>query len=239
MDQRILFALAVFSLVSILRAPFNVTTTGPYTPFFIPVLIVVYLFLLFRAAPVFLAPSPAIRAMTARVMMCFIALLIIGLGINSVRRFRRINTFTVSSARGNFVTLPEIGEPLQAAIRYAKTNTKPGEYVLALPIATTINFMAERPYPLREEIVLPGFLTNEKEIEAIERIKARRVPLAMVANIATSEFRDHIFGADYNQELNRWITENYHLVARFESSHRQSANFGNEPFMILAYERNQ
>ena len=98
--------------------------------------------------------------------------------------------------------------------------------------------MSARPYPLREEIVHPGFLTDEKEIDAIERIKARRVPLVMVANLITSEFRDRIFGADYNQELMRWITENYHLVARFESPHRQGANFGNEPFFILAYERN-
>lgn len=239
LEQRILFVLAVFSLFSILRALLNITTTGPYTPFFIPVLIVVYLYLLFRAAPMFLSPSPAIRAKTARVVMCFIALLILGLGINSIRRFRKINTFTVSSARGSFVTLPEIGEPLQAAIRYAETHTKPGEYVLALPVATTINFMAARPYPLREEIVHPGFLTDEKEIDAIERIKSRRVPLVMVANLVTSEFRDRIFGADYNQELMRWITENYHLVNRFESPHRQGANFGNEPFFILAYERNQ
>ncbi|MEO6726464.1 MAG: glycosyltransferase family 39 protein [Blastocatellia bacterium] len=238
LQQRILFVLAVFSLFSILRALLNITTTGPYTPFFLPVLIVVYLYLLFRAAPVFLSPSPAIRAKTARVVMCFIAVLIIGLAINSVRRFRKINTFTVSSARGSFVTLPEIGEPLQAAIRYAETHAKPGEYVLALPVATTINFMSARPYPLREEIVHPGFLTDEKEIDAIERIKARRVPLVMVANLVTSEFRDRIFGADYNQEMMRWITGNYHLVARFESPRRQGANFGNEPFFILAYERN-
>ncbi len=239
LQQRILFVLAVFSLFSILRALLNVTTTGPYTPFFLPVVIVVYLYLLFRAAPLFLSPSPAIRAKTARVVMFFIALLILGLGINSIRRFRKINTFTVSSAHGSFVTLPEIGEPLQAAIRYAEAHAKPDEYVLALPVATTINFMAARPYPLREEIVHPGFLTDEKEIDAIERIKSRRVPLVMVANLVTSEFRDRIFGADYNQEMMRWITENYHLVARFESPHRQGANFGNEPFFILAYERNQ
>jgi hypothetical protein len=237
-EQRILFVLAVFSLFSILRALLNVTTTGPYTPFFIPTLIVGYLYLLFRAAPAFLAASPDIRVKTAGVATCLVALLIVGLGVNSVRRFHKINTFTVSSARGSFITLPEIGEPQQAAIRYAEAHTRPDQYVLALPVATTINFMAARPYPLREEIVHPGFLADEKEIEAIEQIKARRVPLVMVANLVTSEFRDRIFGADYNQELMRWITENYHLVARFESPHRQGANFGNEPFFILAYERN-
>lgn len=237
-QQRILMVLAVFSLFSILRALLNVTTTGPYTPFFIPALIVVYLYLLFRAAPVFLAPALAVRRNSQLVVMCLVALLVVGLAINSARRFYKINTFTVSSARGSFITLPEIGQPLQAAIRYAEEHTKPGDYVLALPVATTINFMAARRYPLREEIVHPGFLTDEKEIEAIERIKSCQVPLVLVANLITSEFRDRVFGADYNQELMRWITENYHLVARFESPRRQGANFGNEPFFILAYERN-
>ncbi|HEX8998557.1 MAG TPA: glycosyltransferase family 39 protein [Blastocatellia bacterium] len=237
-EQRILIVLAVFSLFSVLRALLNVTTTGPYTPFFIPALIVVYLYLLFRAAPAFLAPALAVRATAQRVLMCLVALLVIGLAVNSAIRFRKINTYEVSSARGSFVTLPEIGQPLAAAIRYAEEHTRPGEYVLALPVATTINFLAARPYPLREEIVHPGFLTDEKEIEAIERIKSRQVPLVLVANQITAEFRDRVFGADYNQELMRWITENYHLVARFETPHRQGANFSNEPFFILAYERN-
>lgn len=237
-EQKIVLILAVFSLFSILRALLNVTTTGPYTPFFIPVLIIVYLYLLFRATPVFFAPAPVVRAATQRVVMVLVGLMILGLAINSAIRFRKVNTYRVSSPRGSFITLPEIGQPLQAAIRYAQDHTQPGDYVLALPVATTINFMAARPYPLREEIVHPGFLTDEKEIDAIERIKSRRVPLVLVANQITAEFRDRVFGADYNQELMRWITEHYHLVARFESPRRQGANFGNEPFFILAYERN-
>ncbi len=237
-EQRILLALTVFSLFSILRALLNVTTTGPYTPFFIPTLILVFLYFLFRAAPVFLA-TPQVRLNVSRVAVCLIAVLVIGLGVNSARRFRKINTFEVSSARGSFITLPEIGEPLEAAIRFAEERTKPGEYVMALPVATTINFMAARPYPLREEIVHPGFLTDEKEFDAIERIRSRQVPLVLVANLITSEFRDRVFGADYNRELMRWITENYHLVKRFDSPNRQGANFDNTPFFILAYERNQ
>lgn len=238
-EQKVLIVLTVFSLFSILRALLNVTTTGPYTPFFIPTLIVVYLYLLFKAAPMFLAPSLQVQLKARTVAVCLIALLAFGLAINSARRFRTINTFEVKSARGSFLTLPEIGEPLQAAIKFAEERTKPGEYVLSLPVATTINFMAARPYPLREEIVHPGFLADEKEFDAIERIKSRQVSVVLVANLITSEFRDRVFGADYNKELMRWITEHYHLVARFESKHQQGANFDNEPFFILAYERNQ
>jgi hypothetical protein len=238
LNRPALLIIAVFSLVLILRAILNVTTTGPYTPFFIPTLIVVFLYLLFRVAPALFSEPVAIRANIRRVAMLLVALLVIGMAVNSARRFRRLNTFTVSSPRGSFVTLPEIGEPLAAAIKYAERRTKPGEYVLALPVATTINFFAARRYPLREEIVHPGFLTGEKEADAIERIKARNAPLILIANLDTSEFRDRAFGVDYNQRLMRWITENYRVAARFDSADSRDANWGDPPFFILAYERN-
>lgn len=237
--ERALLVIAVFSLVSILRAFLNVTTTGPYTPFFIPTLIVVYLYLLFRTAPAFFAPSLDIRRNVQRVTMWLIGLLVIGMAINSAQRFRRLNTFTVSSPRGSFTTLAAIGAPLAATLRYVEQRTRPDDYVLALPVATMINFLAARRYPLHEEIVHPGFLTDEKESAAIERLKRQRVPLILVTNLITSEFRDRVFGADYNQELMRWITEHYHVAARFEAPPRPNAKPHDEPFFILAYELNQ
>jgi 4-amino-4-deoxy-L-arabinose transferase-like glycosyltransferase len=237
-DHRVLLVIAVFSLVLILRAVLNVTATGPYTPFFIPTLIIVYLYLLFRVAPAFFSKPVSIRANIRRAAMLMIALLIVGMAVNSAKRFRRLNTFTVSSPRGSFVTVPEIGAPLLRAIRYVEERTKPDDYVLALPVATTINFLAARRYPLREEIVHPGFLTGEKEADAIERIKARNAPLILIANLDTSEFRDRAFGVDYNQRLMRWITENYRVAARFDSADSRDANWGDPPFFILAYERN-
>jgi hypothetical protein len=110
-----------------------------------------------------------------------------------------------------------------------------------LPVATTINFFAARRYPLREEIVHPGFLDNEKELDAIERIKSRRVPLILIANLDTSEFRDRTFGVDYNRRLMQWISQHYRVAARFDSSNSpgsRDAKFGDDEFFILAYERN-
>jgi 4-amino-4-deoxy-L-arabinose transferase-like glycosyltransferase len=237
--HRVLLIIAVFSLVLILRAILNVTTTGPYTPFFIPTLIVVYLYLLFRVAPALMAKSESISASVRRVAMLLIALLIAGMAVNSAKRFHRLNTFTVSSPRGSFITTPEIGEPLVEAIRYVERRTKPDDYVLALPVATTINFLAARRYPLREEIVHPGFLEGDKELDAIERIRTRDTPLILIANLDTSEFRDKTFGVDYNQRLTQWINENYHVAARFDSPGSRDAKFGDKPFFILAYERNR
>src|SRR5262245_33787476 len=170
--------------------------------------------------------------------MLMIALMAAGMGVNSVIRFRWFNTFTVSSPRGSFITVPEIGEPLQAAIRYAVERTGPDDYLLAAPQATTINFLAGRRYPLNEEIIHPGFLTGEKELAAIERINARKTPLILIVNIDTYEFGDRAFGVDYNAGLMRWIRENYRLSARFDSAGSHNAKLGDKPFFILAYEKN-
>ena len=235
---RILLVITVFSSVAILRVILNVATTGAYAPFYLPALIVVYPYLLFRVAPAMLAKTDPIRENIRRAAMLMIGLMVVGMGVNSAIRFRWFNTFTVSSPRGSFITAPEIGEPLQAAIRYADERTGPDDYLLAAPQATTINFLAARRYPLREEIIHPGFLAGEKELDAIERIKARKTPLILIVNIDTSEFRDRAFGVDYNVGLMRWIGENYRLSARFDSANSRNAKLGDKPFFILAYERN-
>jgi hypothetical protein len=237
-SRRILLVIAVFGFVAILRVIFNIATTGPYAPFYLPASIVVYLYLLFHFAPTLFTKTDSTRENIRRAAMVMIALMIAGIGLNSAIRLRRDNTFTVSSPRGSFITVPEIGEPLQAAIRYAEERTGPDDYLLAAPQATTINFLAARRYPLREEIIHPGFLAGEKEIDAIERIKARKTPLILIVNIDTSEFGDRAFGVDYNEALTRWIIENYHLAARFDSAGSHDAKLGDKPFFILAYERN-
>jgi hypothetical protein len=239
LSLRILLVIAVFSFVAILRVILNVATTGSYAPFYLPALTVVYPYLLFRVAPARLAKTDQIRENMRRAAMLMIALMAVGMAVNSVIRFRWFNTFTVSSPRGSFITVPEIGEPLQAAIRYAGERTNPDDYLLAAPQATTINFFAARRYPLREEIIHPGFLAGEKELDAVERIKARKTPLILIVNIDTSEFRDRAFGVDYNQWLMRWISENYRLSARFDSANSRDAKLGDKPFFILAYEQNQ
>jgi 4-amino-4-deoxy-L-arabinose transferase-like glycosyltransferase len=235
--QRVFLLLALFSQFAILRALLNVTTTGPYTPFFLPVLLIVFLYLLLSAGPVWLTDEIRLQRRIQHVATLLIAVLVLGMAVNSARRWQRLNTFAVSAPRGSFLTVPEIGQPLQAALQYAEQHSAPGEFVLTLPIATTLNFLAERRYPLREEIVHPGFLTGAREQDAIERVRARNVRLILLANLDTSEFRDRAFGVDYNQEFLRWIEANYRVAARFDTPASAGAKLGDKPFFMVAYER--
>lgn len=236
--DKTLLILSVFSFIAILRVIINVTISSPYTPFFLPVLIIVYLYLFFRVSGELLIKNDSIRASVRRAAIWLIAILVIGMAINSANRLRKRDTFLVSAPRGSFIAEEYFAQPVAEAIGYVREHSSPGEYVLTLPQATTINFMSERRYPLAEEIVHPGFLSGEKEIEAIERIKSRNVRMVVVANILTTEFHDRVFGSDYNQVLMGWIDENYHVVKRFELPPPPRSGHIIEPFFVTVYERN-
>jgi hypothetical protein len=237
--HKALLLISIFGFMSILRAIINVTIISPYTPFFLPTLIIVYLYLLFRISPQVLTQPDSISLKARIAAMWLIAILVVGMAINSARRLRIRDTFLVSAPRGSFYAEPYFAQPVAEAIKYVREHSSPGEYVLTLPQATTINFLAERPYPLREEIIHPGFLAGDTEIETIERIKSHNVKLIVVANILTPEFRDRIFGVEYNQELMDWITENYHPVAHFEIPPPGKMKPTDIPFFVVAYERNR
>ncbi len=226
---------AVFAQVSILRVILRVTVSGPYAPFYLPVVIVVSTFLLFSFLPAVVGSTVALRDGVRRAGMVVIGLVVVGMAVATIRRFQVYSTFEVSGPRGGFKTEPKFGMPLAGAIKYVGEHTSEGDFLPTLPHATTINFLAERPYPYRQEIVHPAFLTDE---EAITRLEESRAPLVLVANLLTPEFRDRVFGVDYNPELWRWINKHYHPVARFDSNESQGAQIGDAPFFILAFERN-
>ncbi|MEP7274490.1 MAG: glycosyltransferase family 39 protein, partial [Acidobacteriota bacterium] len=220
---------AVFAQVSILRVILKVTVSGPYVPFYLPLVLVVVAFLLVSFLPAAVAAPGVLREAVRRTAMFAIALLVIGMAVGSIRRFRTYSTYEVSASRGRFLTQPKIGMPMAEAIKYVAQHTSPEDVLPTLPQTTTINFLAQRRYPFRQEIIHPGFLSDE---EGIARLEASRAPLVLVANLLTPEFKDRAFGIDYNAGLWRWINKHYHLVARFDSPESEGAQTAK---MLAAY----
>ncbi len=169
--------------------------------------------------------------------MVLVAIGVARLGVQHAESARR-NVYEIITPRGRLLTTAAFGRPLEEAIRFATLRTEPGEYLLNLPQGTIINFLSDRRNPLREEIIVPGFLTPDREADAIRRVAARRVGLILVANHLTPEYRDWAFGVDYNQEFMRWIDAHYHPVATFSAVQGRELRFGEQEFFIRAYERN-
>jgi hypothetical protein len=235
-EERLLLVISVFGFVSILRVLLNVSMDSPYTPFMLPVVFIAYLALLFRYAPGFFAGEGRVRVNIRRAALAFVALALFQLAYRTINVYRARYTYPIQTARGEFITDPPLGRLFSGALRYAQEHTSPGEYVAGQPQLTALNFFAERPYPLREEVNNPGLLQNDDD--AIMRLKARRVRLIFLCNLYTPDFIDGYFGVDYNQKLMGWIRGNCRPEARFDSEGTHGAEYEGTGLSIVAYRCN-
>ena len=198
-----------------------------------------YVFLLVDYLPRFLLATDASRIGARQFAMVVGAILLVVASYVQFLVARKYKVFEISAPRGTLMTTPDLGRPIADAIRFVHDRTAPGEYVGSLPQGSIVNFLAERANPLREEIIVPGYLTPDREAEAIQRMSARRVRMILVSNFPTPEYRDNAFGVDYNRHLMQWIEANYHPTATFSDEGGAELKFGAPDFFIRAYERNQ
>lgn len=236
-QHQIVLLIAIFSLAAIGRVILNLSLWSPYTSFTAPTVLVLCCYLFFRAAPAALLSSERARAYARIVAMALIAIWVTSLGIEHADS-ARLNNFEITAPRGRLLTDGTIGRPIMDAIRFTAARTQPGDYVLNLPQGSIVNFLADRRNPLREEIIVAGFLTPDREADAIRRVAEKNVKLILVSNHLTPEYRDPAFGVHYNQAFMRWIEANYHPVATFSAWRDRPLRFGGQEFFIRAYERN-
>jgi 4-amino-4-deoxy-L-arabinose transferase-like glycosyltransferase len=238
-EEQSLLVITVFSGLAIARVILNVGFANPYTPFTIPTLLIVYASLLFDRLPRFLLATRTSRA-AARHGAIAVAVFVLVTMIFAQRVIARtVKVFEISAPRGSLLTSRILGRPIADAIRFVHEYTAPGEYLGSLPQGSIVNFLAERPNPLREEIIVPGYLTPDREADAIHRMSARRVRVILVGNVLTPEYRDNAFGVDYNRRLMQWVETNYHPIATFSDEGGAELRFGAPAFFIRVYERNE
>jgi hypothetical protein len=106
-----------------------------------------------------------------------------------------------------------------------------------LPEGTSLNFFTDRPNPLREEIITPGYLDREGEERAIKQLVDSKTRFVLVANRPTPEFGPEVFGKGYCQVLMQWIEQNFDECAIFGPDHSFNQQIGDKTFFIRAYRK--
>ncbi|HSQ19904.1 MAG TPA: hypothetical protein VLR92_05970, partial [Blastocatellia bacterium] len=139
--------------------------------------------------------------------------------------------------RGTIVTVSDLGQSINEAIGFIKSETAPDEPVAVMPEGTSLNFFTDRPNPLREEITTPGYLDRAGEERAIRQLIQSNTRFVLVANRATSEFGAEAFGRDYCRNLMHWIEQNFEACAVFGRDHDPNQKIGDKTFFIRAYRR--
>jgi hypothetical protein len=229
-----LLLISVYSLVVLARVFIRIPGGGAYGAGLLPVPIVLFVLIATARFPIFGVPAVACRYRHAAV--CVLLSLAL-LGTASVLTFRYThNSYTwIRTSRGNLGQPPSITRAMNQALEFLAHNSKPGEYILALPEGSSLNFLADRPAPLRYEIVTPGFLSEDKERQAIRDLQEKNVPYIFLFNRPTSEFGPRVFGKDYCRTLMSWIEENYAVAAVYGDDVSLESQIGDPGFFIKCF----
>jgi hypothetical protein len=229
-----IITISVFALASLARVLLRVRSGGAYSSYLLPASVILFTYLWVYPFASLLKDGRA-RHFARRFMIILMIIHATATGALLVYRYRTKSTHTISTARGTMLAPADATVAINEAIGYINRNIRPGEPVAVLPEGTSINFLADRPNPLREEILTPGFLDREGEERAIRQLEKSGTRLVLIANRATSEFGPSTFGRDYNQILMRWIEENFKQEAVFGPSPDADLQIGDPTFFIRAY----
>jgi hypothetical protein len=233
-----LLLISVYSLVVLARVFVRIPGGGAYGAGLLPVPIVLFVFMAVASFPIFGMPVAAERY--RRTAVCLLLSLAM-LGTLSVLTFRYThNSYTwIRTPRGNLGQPPSITGSMNQALKFLARNSRSGDPILALPEGSSLNFLADRPAPLRYEIVTPGFLSEEKERLAIRDLQEKNVPYIFLFNRPTSEFGPRVFGKDYCRTLMAWIEENYAVAAVYGDDVSLETQIGDPGFFIKCLARRQ
>jgi hypothetical protein len=233
-QRRSLFVLSVYSLAVLGRVILRVPSGGAYGAYLLPVPLLLFTHLATRFyRPVLGAfPVPALRA-RQMVVVLLVTALTAATGVIAYR-YGTADYVALETARGTARLSASDRAAFAGALEFIARHTQPGEYVAAVPEGSSLNFLADRPAPLRYEILTPGFLTADGEERAIAQLKARQVKLIFVLNRPTKEFGCPAFGRDCYRILGRWIEANYEATAVFGEGATAASQIGDARFFIKA-----
>jgi hypothetical protein len=232
--SRSLFVLSVYSVAVLGRVVLRVPSGGAYGAYLLPVPLLLFTYLATTFYRPILAsfPEAALRARQTVVVLLMTALTASSAVI--AYRYLKADYLALDTARGTVRLAAPERTAFAGALDFIEQHTQPEEYVAAVPEGSSLNFLADRPAPLRYEILTPGFLTADGERRAIAQLQAKQVKLIFVLNRPTREFGCPAFGRDCYRILGRWIEANYRTASVFGQGANPESQIGDPRFFIKA-----
>lgn len=187
-------ALVVAAAALGLRAYNAFTAEGSYAPYYAAPLVLLLGILHERVGQRF--PAARVAASAA------LGLVAAGLAAYALGGLYADKTATVHTPRGSFVTTAAAAPALEGAVARVRAASQPGDPILAGPADGGLYFMTDRRPALHELMLLPGLLdTRADQVAAVARLRAQRVPVAVLGARDFSAWGWPTFGRDYNAIL--------------------------------------
>ena len=83
--------------------------------------------------------------------------------------------------------------------------------LVVFPEGQVLNYLAEKPNPLRQKLYIPGYLRTSNEPQLLNDLRRTRPDAIVLWPRPTEEYGAAEFGIDYGRDVFAWIERNYAL----------------------------
>ncbi len=174
-------------------------------------------------------PAPELRRRLAAAfrgaLAVLVALAFVGRGLSYASEDR----VPVPGTAGMLSARPQLAQALGKLAAAVRTATRTGESLVVFPEGELLNFLADRPNPIRHMLYLPGYLTDANEAGVISELDAARPAAIVIWLRPTGEYERGLFGRDYGKRVVEWIDARY-AASPWEAGGGRQAN---PPFRLL------
>src|SRR5262249_569040 len=146
------------------------------------------------------------------------------------------HTVTLETLAGAIRLPPQEAAAIGQTLRYLEHTARPGETPAAFPEGGFFNFVPGLRSPLRQDLIVPGVLSGEREDAVARQVEAAGPRYVLLCNRPTPEYGPVAFGRDYAEKLWQGVESRYVLTRSFGWA-RPTAPVGARRFFIRVYDR--
>jgi len=234
-----LFIIAAYSLAILARVSLRVPSGGAFGGFFLPTSLILFCWLFTRELPALVERWNGEGVFTRRLRIIAFGLLAVTLFATAIVygvRYRKNFNYEIIAERGSLFAPKVTGQAIDEALRFIESHTAPGESIAVFPEGSDLAFLTGRRAPFRHQILIPGLMSEEDELKAIERLRQEPIRYVFIVNRPMREFGAEAFGRDFYTKLGAWIDERYRLVEVCGSSQDERLQIGAPIFFIKIFE---
>ncbi len=179
-----------------------------YSIFYDTIAFIAFLIALRELAAVFrAADSESLWIWTSALLCCGL----VSLTIADYPVHRR--SYLISSPRGRAYVQPAMGEVFASTLAFLNEPKVRSEKFVVWPEEVALYYFSGRTAPNRWWCVLPGILPpGELTSRFLDDLDRQQVKYVVLSNRSTAEYGPAIFGADYDQQMYRWLEQNFRVI---------------------------
>jgi hypothetical protein len=128
----------------------------------------------------------------------------------------------IPDTQGMLSARPDLVARFETLVRTVRRESSTGEGLVVFPEGEILNYLADRPNPIRHKLYIPGYLTDRNERDVVAELEGSRPRAIVVLDRPTGEYGSSVFGESYGNRIRKWIEKGYDVrrIGRAERTGR-------------------